>query len=312
MMSSNIRRRIYLAFEAAERETDAEIRKQLMTFVIVGGGPTGVELAGALSEIARHTLKYDFRHINPEDARILIVEAAEHVLGHYPEDLCLRAEEKIRTLGITVHTRTKVIDITEDHVRLATAEGETTVPTRTVLWAAGVQASPLGKKVATACGVETDRAGRVPITASLSVAGHDNVFVIGDLAICPDASGKPLPGLAPVAIQQGRYVASLIAASIHGRATKRPFEYRDRGTMATIGRAAAVAQIGKHKVCGFFAWILWLVIHLMLIVQFQNRLLILLQWSWYYLTFNRSARIITGDEHVVLVHRHQEECGQVT
>ncbi len=300
--AANIRHRVYVAFEAAERETDAQERQALLTFVIVGGGATGVELAGALSEIAKHTLKYDFRHINPEDARILIVEAAPHVLAHYPEELCNRAAEKIRKLGVEVHTHTKVTEITSEHVCLATADGETIVPTRTVLWGAGVQANPLGKKLAVACGLETDRAGRVPVSSQLNIDGHDDLYVIGDIATCLDAAGRPLPGLAPVAMQQGAYVADAIVARLANKPMARPFVYRDYGTMATIGRAAAVAQIGKRQFCGAFAWFLWLFVHLMMIVQFQNRLLILVQWAWNYLTFNRSNRIILGEQSIIVHH----------
>ncbi len=299
--ATNIRRRIYLAFEAAERETDAEVRRALMTFVVVGGGPTGVELAGALSEIADHTLAHDFRHIQPQDARIMLIEAAPHVLNHYPEDLSKKAAEKIRQLNIEVHPHTKVTEITSDHVRIACDNVETVVPTRTVLWGAGVQSNPLGRKLASACGLETDRAGHVPVDDQLNVAGHENVFVIGDMATCLGEDGKPLPGLAAVAMQQGAYVAKVIAGRARGKPVTKSFHYRDKGTMATIGRAAAVAQIGKWQFCGFFAWLLWLFVHLMLIVQFQNRILILLQWAWSYLTFNRSARLITGEEHVVIV-----------
>jgi NADH:ubiquinone reductase (H+-translocating) len=299
--ATRIRSRIYAAFEAAERETDLEIRRQLMTFIIVGGGPTGVELAGALSEIATHTLKYDFRHINPADARILLVEASEHVLGNYPPSLCAKAEEKIRSLGIEVHTKSKVTDIDSDRIHISTPQGEVTIPTRTVLWAAGVKANPLGAKVATACGVSPDRAGRVPVGPQLTVGNFDNIFVIGDLAACLNTQGKPLPGVAPVAIQQGKYLAKLIADRAGGKQSAAPFVYHDLGTMATIGRAAAVAHVGKLKLAGFVAWLLWLVIHLTQIVQFQNRILILAQWGWNYLTFNRSARLITGYEPVIAV-----------
>ncbi len=299
--ATRIRSRIYAAFEAAERETDPETRRQLMTFVVIGAGPTGVELAGALSEIAKHTLKYDFRHINPADAKIMIVEAGEHVLSSYPVALCEKAEQTIRALGIEVHTKSKVTDITNDHVCISTAQGEKIVPTRTVLWAAGVKANPLGVKIAAACGVVPDRAGRVPVGPRLTVGAFDNIFVIGDLAFCLDVNGKPLPGVAPVAMQQGKFVAKLICGLCNGKPTTEPFVYRDPGTMATIGRAAAVAQVGKLKMVGLLAWVLWLVIHLMQIVQFQNRLLILSQWGWNYLTFNRSARLITGDEPAIMV-----------
>lgn len=296
-----IRRKVFLAFEAAERERDPKVREQMMTFVVVGGGPTGVELAGALSEIARHTIRNDFRHIHPEDARIVIVEAAEHVLAHYPEDLCQRAARTIRDLGIEIHTKTRVTGITEDEVCLSSEEGDQVIGTQTVLWAAGVHGSPLGSRLASACGVETDRAGRVHVTSMMNVEGHDGIFVIGDLANCTDGNGVRMPGLAPVAIQQGQYVAKRIRASISGTQVDEPFVYRDRGTMATIGGAKAVVQVGNRESVGFIAWLMWLVVHLLQIVQFQNRLLILCQWAWNYLTFSRSARIITGDERVVLI-----------
>ncbi|TWU55822.1 NAD(P)/FAD-dependent oxidoreductase [Rubripirellula reticaptiva] len=297
--ATEIRRRVYMAFETAEREPDPEARKAMLTFVIVGGGPTGVELAGALSEIANHTLKQDFRHINSQDARILIVEAAPHLLNHYPEELCKRAAEKVRSMGIEVHTHTKVTEIAPGFVRLATSDTEFVVPTETVLWGAGVQASPLGKKLAAACGVETDRAGHLPVTGQLNIVGHENIYAIGDIATCLDKTGKPLPGLAAVAIQQGAYVARCLSNSPQHNRSVKPFRYKDRGTMATIGRAAAVAQIGKRQFCGFFAWLLWLFVHLMLIVQFQNRVLILLQWGWNYTTFNRSNRIILGQQPTI-------------
>lgn len=184
--AAEIRRRVYVAFENAERETDLEERKALLTFVVVGGGPTGIELAGALSEIAKHTLKHEFRCINPQDARVLVIEAAPRILAHYPEELSKRAAEKVRSLGIEVHTHTKVTEITPDHVRLATADGETIVPTKTVLWGAGVKANPLGKKLAGACGIETDRAGHLPVTDHLNVVGQENIFAIGDIVTCLD------------------------------------------------------------------------------------------------------------------------------
>lgn len=320
--AADIRRRIYISFEAAEREPDAETRKAMMTFVVVGGGPTGVELAGALSEIAHHTLKHDFRRIKPEDARVMIVEAAPHILSHYPEELCARAATKVRELGVEVHTHTKVTDITADAVHLSGPDGDAVIATKTVLWGAGVQANPLAKKLASALGIETDRAGHLPVTSTCQISEHGNLFAIGDIATCLNANGKPFPGLASVAVQQGRYVAGIInqLAKQHepsGRTQAsgsnssgpplavnnefKPFVYTDRGTMATIGRAAAVAQIGKRQFCGFFAWLLWLLVHLMLIVQYQNRLLILMQWGWSYLTFNRSNRIITGEQPVEIL-----------
>ncbi|TWT98490.1 NAD(P)/FAD-dependent oxidoreductase [Stieleria varia] len=298
--AADIRRRIYTAFEAAERETDAELRKAFLTFVVVGGGPTGVELAGALSEIARHTLKNDFRRIDPTEARIMLVEAEQHILAHYPDDLCRRAADKVRSLGIEVHTNTKVTNVDDEHVYLQTNEESVVVATRTVLWGAGVRANPLGKKLAVACGVQTDRGGRVPVGETLQIDRHPDVFVVGDMAICLNSNGKPLPGLASVAVQQGGYVAKAIASLQQNSSISEPFVYRDKGTMATIGRAAAVAQIGGRQFVGLFAWLLWLFVHLMLIVQFQNRVLILIQWAWNYLTFNRSNRIILGEQPVLV------------
>lgn len=299
--ATSIRRKVFLAFEAAEREKNPKIREQMMTFVVVGGGPTGVELAGALSEIARHTIRNDFRHIHPEDARIVIVEAAEHVLAHYPEGLCKRAAKKIRDLGIEIQTQTRVTNITEEEVHLSSKDGDQVIGTQTVLWAAGVHGSPLGGKLAQACGIETDRAGRVGVTDMMNVEGQDDIYVIGDLANCTDGKGVQMPGLAPVAIQQAQYVAKRIVNAISGKQTTETFVYSDRGTMATIGRAKAVVQVGKHESVGFIAWLMWLVVHLLQIVQFQNRLLILFQWAWNYLTFSRSARIITGDDRVILI-----------
>ncbi|WFB37637.1 NAD(P)/FAD-dependent oxidoreductase [Kiritimatiellota bacterium B12222] len=299
--ATEIRRRIYIAFEAAEREPDPEICKAMLTFVVVGGGPTGVELAGALSDIARHTLTHDFRHIKPKDARIMIVEAAPHILAHYPDDLSARAAEKVRKLGIEVHTHTKVTEVTEDEVRLSGPEGECVVATNTVLWGAGVHANPLGKKIGDALGIETDRAGHLPVSATCQVAGQDEVFAIGDIATYTDSEGNVLPGLASVAMQQGRFVAETITRLAKSEPIEGAFVYKDRGTMATLGRPFAVAQIGKRQFCGFFAWLLWLFVHLMLIVQFQNRVLILMQWAWSYATFNRSNRIITGEEPVKIV-----------
>ncbi|MCA9003066.1 MAG: NAD(P)/FAD-dependent oxidoreductase, partial [Planctomycetes bacterium] len=291
--AADIRSRIFLAFEAAEREPDPSRWRELLTFVVVGAGATGVELAGALAEIANQTLRNDFRRINPEDAHILLIEAGPRVLANYSESLSKKAEDSIRKLGIDLRLGTKVVEIGEDHIGLEDAQGPQDIRTRTVLWAAGVQASPLGRSLAEGCQVACDRSGRVPVEPNLSVLGHPNVFVIGDLAACPGANGKPLPGVAPVAIQQGAFVADWLAKRAAGKPTPTAFAYRDRGSMATIGRAAAVAQIGKRRFTGFFAWIMWLLVHLMLIVQFQNRVMVLMQWAWYYLTFNRSARLIT-------------------
>lgn len=287
-----IRAKILRAFEAAERETDPARVRAWLTFVIVGAGPTGAELAGALAEIARHTLKHDFRNINPADAHIVLVEASERVLGVYPPALCDRAAAQLERLGVALRLRTRVTDIQSDYVALQQGEQTERLPTHTVVWAAGVQASPLGTALAQATGAELDRGGRIIVAPDCTVPGHPEIIVLGDLAHCRGADGKPLPGIAPVAIQQGYYAARLIAARLHGE-TLPPFRYVDRGSMATIGRAAAVALVGDKQFSGLLAWLLWLFIHLYFLIAFQNRLLVLLQWAWNYITWGRSARLIT-------------------
>jgi NADH dehydrogenase len=291
--ATEMRRRILTAFEAAERTENLEQRRRLLNFVIVGAGPTGVELAGALAEIARHSLKNDFREIDPTVAQVVLIEAGERVLPAYPPELSAKAEQSLHHLGVTVRTRTAVEKITVDGVSLRTANGTEFLATNTVLWAAGVQASPLAKLLATATGAALDRAGRIAVQADLSIAGHPDVFVLGDMASCMGDDGKPLPGVAPVAISQGKYIAKLIKARLKGR-TIPAYRYRDLGSLATIGRSAAVADIGKWHFSGFLAWLMWLFIHLMKIVSFRNRLLVLMQWGWSYFSYDRSARLITG------------------
>jgi NADH dehydrogenase len=298
--ATEMRRRVLLAFEAAEREDDPEKLRGWLTFVVVGGGPTGVELAGTLGEIARHTLKHDFRAINPADARIVLVEGMDRVLPPYPPTLSARAEAALNRLGVTVRTGAMVTDIDADAVTIRCGEQRERIPTRTVLWAAGVQASALGGIVASATGAAVDRVGRVAVEPDLSVAGHPEVFVIGDLAHFSHQADKPLPGVAPVAMQQGRYVATLIVRRLRGE-TMPPFRYRDYGSMATIGRAEAVADLGWVRFSGFPAWLAWLFIHLIHLVQFQNRLLVLIQWAWNYFTWNRYARLITGKNPLPLL-----------
>lgn len=292
--ATGIRRRILLAFEAADRERGPERRRQWLTFVIIGGGPTGVELAGALGEISRHSLKHDFRHIDPAEASIIIIEAEPRILGTFAEDLSQKATNALQRIGVTVRPQSRVTEIGEDHVVVSTSEGTETLPTRTVLWAAGVRATGLASVLAKATGCEADRGGRLIVEPDFSLAGHPDVFVIGDMACYRHAGDHPLPGVAPVAIQEGKYVAKLIRRRLAGQAAK-PFHYRDYGNLATIGRSAAVAQFGRFKVSGFIAWVLWLFVHLMKLVQFQNRVLVFLQWAWSYFTFNRAARLITGD-----------------
>jgi NADH dehydrogenase len=291
--ATEIRRRLLIAFEVAEREADVERRRMLLTFVIVGGGPTGVEMAGALAEIARHSLKHEFRRIDSADAQIVLVEADERVLGSYPPDLSDKAQQSLERLGVVVRTRTRVADIKPDHVVLNWGGGSERLATQTVLWAAGVEASPLARDLSAATGAKLDRAGRIIVEPDLSLPGHPEIFVLGDMANFPHQTGQPLPGVAPVAIQQGKYVAKLIAARLRGRSMP-PFDYRELGNMATIGRSAAVADFGKLRFSGFVAWILWLVVHLMNLVSFRNRLLVLVQWGWNYVSYDRSARLITG------------------
>lgn len=292
----DIRRRIFLAYEEAEREPDPEKRKAWLNFVVVGGGPTGVELAGALAEIARQTLKGNFRRINPAEATVLLVEGADRVLPPFPPDLSKKAQRALERLGVTVKTGLRVTDIDEDCVTVTGGGEPWRIESKTILWAAGVEASPLARQLGQASGAEVDRAGRVKVTPSLTLPGHPEVFVIGDMALALDEKGQPYPGLAPVAMQQGRYAAGLIKARLAGRGLPR-FHYSDKGTMATIGPAAAVADIGPLHYNGFLAWLSWLFIHLLYIAEFDNRLLILIQWAYNYFTRNRGARLITGSVH---------------
>jgi len=288
-----IRRRVLLAFEIAERDADPASRAALLTFVIVGGGPTGVEMAGAIAEMAHATFTGNFRSIDPADARILLIEAEDRILPAYPPALQEKAAQALVRLGVSVRMGTRVTDVRGDSVVVAHGGRTETIPARTVIWAAGVQASPAGRLLAAATGAATDRAGRVSVGDDLTLPGHPDIFVIGDLANVRGSDGRPLPGLAPVAIQEGRYVARLIARRLDG-GTMPPFRYHDPGTMATIGRAAAVAVIGPLRLSGYPAWLAWLFLHLMELVQFENRVLVFLQWTWNYITRNRSARLITG------------------
>jgi NADH dehydrogenase len=284
-----IRRRVLLAFELAERRANAGEFCDPLNFAVVGGGPTGVELAGTLAEICRHALAHDFRSIDPRRARIHLIEAGPHVLPAYPEDLSRSALEQLQRLGVDVLTSTMVTQVEPGAIYMADKKMDAAV----ILWAAGVAASPLGKKL----GAPVDRAGRVLVNPDLSLPNHPEVFVIGDLAALKDASGKLLPGVAPVAILEGRYVAKLIRRELHRglEAAPRPaFHYYDKGSLATIGRAAAVAQFGRIHISGFIAWLAWLFIHILFLIGFQNRVLVFIQWAWSYFTYERSARLITG------------------
>lgn len=287
-----IRRRVLLAFEAAEQETDPESQKALLSFVVVGGGPTGVELAGALSELARDTLRHDFRAVDPTATTILLVEGMDRVLPGYPASLSQKCTRSLERLGVIVRTRTLVTQVADTWVEVKQGDSTERIPTRTVLWAAGVRASPLGDVIATKTGAELDRAGRVIVEPDLTVPGHPEMFVIGDLAYFTHQGDEPLPGVAPVAMQQGRYVATAIRKRLRGKPCP-PFRYRDRGQLATIGRAAAVADLRGFRFSGYPAWLLWLFVHLLYLVEFQNRILVLIQWAWLYFTRNRGARIIT-------------------
>ncbi len=291
--ATDMRARILLAFEAAERETDPEKLKEWMTFVIVGAGPTGAELAGALGEIANDTLKHDFRRINPTEARIILVEGTDRVLPSYPPKLSEAARKMLERLKVMVRTGAMVTDIKAHAVTIKCGDHTEIIPTRTILWAAGVLASPLGLALAKRLGAKTDRAGRVIVDPDMTVPGHPEIFVIGDLSSFIHQTGKPLPGVAQPAIQQGRYVAKVIERRLRGEKMT-PFHYFDKGNLATIGRGAAVADLNFITLAGLPAWLVWIFIHLMYIVEFQNRLLVFLQWMWLYLTFDRAARLITG------------------
>jgi len=307
-----IRRRVLLAFELAERQiATGEVTTGApgppLNFVVVGAGATGVELAGTLAEISHHALAHDFRAIDPARTHIVLLEGGPRVLPAYPEDLSRSALQQLERLGVEVRTSTMVTKVEPGAVHFSDASSsDTRLEAAVVLWAAGVAASPLGKKL----GVPVDRAGRVPVQADLSLAGHPEVFVIGDLAAVKDAQGKMLPGVAPVAMQQGRFVARLIRHNIEGAPllaafarsgdfrSHPVFHYWDKGSLATIGRAAAVAQFGKIHISGFVAWLAWLFIHILFLIGFRNRLLVFIQWAWSYVTYERGARLITGSTYL--------------
>lgn len=305
--ATEIRRRVLSAFERAERTGDPDVRKRLLTFVVVGGGPTGVEMAGAISELARVTMRQDFRSINPAEARIVLVEGQPRVLPTFHERLSQKALAQLTQLKIEVHLDCHVTAIEPDHVMFKPDAGKSEakrIETATVVWAAGVKANPLGTKLAEAATfqLKLDRAGRVLVKTDCSIPGHPEVFVIGDLANLAGADGKPLPGVAPVAMQQGDYVAELITARINGKADRGPFKYWDKGSMATIGRAKAVAESHGLRFSGLLAWLAWLFIHILYLARFENRVLVLWQWFFNYVTRNRAARLITGEHALTAAH----------
>lgn len=292
--ATQIRHKILYAFEAAEKEHDAGIRREWLTFVLVGGGPTGVELAGALGEIAHDTLRRDFRSIRPQEAVIFLVEGSPRVLPSYPPDLSAKAEASLRRLGVTIRDNTFVTGVDSTGVTVTTQTGTERIAARTVVWSAGVQASPFGRVLQQRAGAQLDRANRVTVNPDCSLPEHPDIFVIGDLAHF-EQDGKILPGVAQVAMQQGGYVAKLITKRLQGQSVP-AFRYFDKGSLAVIGRAAAVAQIGPLHMSGLLAWLTWLFVHLMYLVEFSNRVLVFVHWGFLYLTFNRGARLITGSD----------------
>ncbi len=282
-----VRRKVLMAFEKAEVATDPRERDALLTFVVVGAGPTGVELAGALAELSRFTFARDFRNIDPKSARIVLIEAGPRPVAAFTEKLSQKALESLQRLGVDVRLNTRVTHVDDSGVKLGDGAH---LPARTVLWAAGVEASPLAKSL----GVPLDRAGRVVVNPDLTLPGHPEAYCIGDLASFQLPDGHTLPGLAPVAIQQGKHVAENVIAARWGK-EKKPFVYFDKGTMATIGRAAGIAQTGKLQLSGMLGWLGWLFIHIIFLIGFRNRLLVLLEWTWAYLTYQRGARLIIGE-----------------
>ena len=293
-----IRRRVLLAFELAERQNKSLNKNETaggqnalpLQFAVIGGGPTGVELAGTLAEIAHHAMNHEFRNIDPRQTRILLIEGGPRVLAAYSEELSRKAEDQLRRLGVEVRTSHMVTRIEPGAVWV----GDEKIAAPVILWAAGVAASPLGRKL----GVPIDRAGRALVQPDLSIPGHPKVFVIGDLAALNDENGKMLPGVAPVAIQQGDWVADTIARDLENQ-PRRNFRYHDKGSLATIGRAAAVAQFGKFELSGYLAWLAWLFIHILFLIGFRNRLIVMIQWAWSYLTYERGARLITGSDELL-------------
>jgi len=283
-----LRRKLLLAFERAEAEPDPTRKAAWLSFAIVGGGPTGVELAGTLAEIARHTLRNEFRHIDPASAKVRLVEAGPRVLSSFPEVLSLKARRQLEKLGVEVLTGTPVSDIDSQGFKL----GEQFVPARTVVWAAGVAASPLARTL----DVPLDRAGRVQVQPDLTLPDHPELFVAGDLAALSQADGKPVPGVAPAAKQMGKYVAEVVRARLHGKPEPGPFQYADYGNLATIGRMAAIVHLGRLQLSGVLAWWFWLAAHVFFLIGFRNRIVVLLNWAVAYWSYQRSARIIFGDD----------------
>ena len=294
--ATRMRHKTLIAFEEAEREPDLAARQAWLTFIVVGGGPTGVELAGALGEMANDTMKNEFDNINPEDARIMLLDGGERILSNYPEESSTAAVNSLIKLGVRTRNKVRVIGVDAEGVTLKTATGEERIAAKTVLWGAGVRASEFGKVLGEQAGAPLDKGGRVLVAPDLTVPGHPEIFVVGDLTSMTQ-DGQPLPGVAPTAMQQGKYAAHVIQARLDGSGAPPPFRYFDKGSLAVIGRSSAVAYFdgfGKLQFSGLFAWLLWLFIHLMYIVEFQNRVLVFIRWGFNFLTFQRGARLITG------------------
>lgn len=297
-----MRRRIFMAFEAAEKELDPEKRRAWQTFVIVGGGPTGVELAGAIAELAFNTLKRDFRNIDTTETQILLLEGLDRILPPYPPDLSTKATASLNRLGVTVQTQSMVTDIS-DHIVTYKRDGQVeTIAAKTILWAAGVKASAMGQILADRTHASLDRSGRVVVEPDLSIAGHPNIFVIGDLAHFAHQGDKPLPGVAPVAVQQGEYVAKLIKKRLQEE-TLPQFTYVDAGSLAVIGQNSAVVDLGFVRLTGAIAWLAWVFVHIYYLIEFDNKLIVMLQWGWNYFTRNRGARLITGEGSLIQVEQ---------
>jgi len=289
-----IRHKILYAFECAERSATEEEARAWLTFVIVGAGATGMELAGALAEIANETLKNDFRHINPREARIILMEGGSRVLAAFPEDLSAKAERLVSRLGVEVKKGVMVTCIDAGGVTYSSGDESKSLPAKTVLWAGGVTTNKFGRKLSERTKAETDRSGRIKVNPDLTVSGYPDIFIVGDLALSLGEDGRPLPGVAQVAIQGGAYAAKTIRARLKGKNDTKSFHYFNKGDMAVIGRAAAVANIFGFHLAGLFAWLTWLFVHLIYIVEFQSRVLVFVQWGFEYLTFSRGARLITG------------------
>lgn len=298
--ATEMRRRIFHAFEEAEKETDPQVRQAWLTFAIVGGGPTGVELAGAIAELAYHVIPDEFRNIDTTTTRILLIEGMDRVLPPYPPELSAKAAEALQRLGVTVKTSQMVTEITDDTVTMRQGDNVEQIAAKTILWAAGVKASKMGQIIAEKTGAQLDRSGRVMVEPDLSLSKHPNIFVIGDLAHYAHSGNPPLPGVAPVAMQQGEYVAKLIRQKHQGKLLP-PFEYVDGGSLAVIGQNAAIADLGFVRLSGFFAWLIWVFAHIYYLIEFDNKLIVMMQWGWNYLTRGRGARLITGEAASVSV-----------